>query len=216
MSKCRMWRTMAWRNWRSGSSAMKPKCRHTKNFPNDWCNTNTGIKNHALWWFLFESPPKGTIPFIWRSYQPCTICEGLQMWPQILPNFLVTNEAPFTGDAITNTRNLYSFAQENPQQETQCHFQHFSVNMLCGVLGTNLIGPCIIKLHVTALYYWDCLENELSWRLRKRKASVSTGHKRSRHLWQKRTGIHALPTPNGTTASMHTVWWWTFCNNFET
>ena len=86
------------------------------------------------------------------------------MWQQILPNFLVTNVAPFTGDAITNTRNLYSLAQENPQQETQCHFQHFSVNMLCGVLGTNLIGPCIIMLHVTALYYSDCQENELSRR----------------------------------------------------
>ena len=91
-----------------------------------------------------------------------TICEGLQTWPQILPNIPVTNEGPFTGDAIPNTINLYSLAQENPHHETQCHFQWSSVNMWCGVLDTNLIRPCVIKLRVTALYYRDCLENELS------------------------------------------------------
>lgn len=163
MSKCRMWRTTAWRNRCSGSSVMKPRCKHTKNFPNDWHGTNTSMKNHALWWFLFESPPKST-PFTLKSYQSCTICEGLQTCPQIPPNIPVTNEVPFTGDVITNIRNLYSLAKENPQQETQCQFQQSSVNRWCGALGTNLIGPCVIKLHVTALYYTDCLENELSWR----------------------------------------------------
>jgi hypothetical protein len=81
------------------------------------------------------------------------------MCPQILPNILVPNVAPFTRGAITNIGNLYSLAQENPQQETQCHFQQSSVSRWCAELGTNLIGPCVIKLHVTALYYRDCLEN---------------------------------------------------------
>jgi hypothetical protein len=60
----------------------------------------------------------------------------------------------------------HSWAQENPHEVTQCHFQHrFSVNMWCGVLGNNLIGLHVIEGCLIAPYYRNFLVNELSLHL---------------------------------------------------
>jgi hypothetical protein len=87
-------------------------------------------------------------------------CEWLQPRLHNLHDILFTDEAQFTRDVTTNTRNSHSWAYENSREVAECHFQHwFSVNMWRGVLANNLIGPHVIEGHFTALYYRNFLEN---------------------------------------------------------
>jgi len=71
-----------------------------------------------------------TAPFTRWSRQTCTTLWSLQPWLQILHDMLFTAEAQFTHNGITNIRNLHSLVQENPQQQTQGHFQ-----LLFSVIG---------------------------------------------------------------------------------
>jgi hypothetical protein len=77
-------------------------------------------------------------------------------------DILFSDEAQFTHDGITNTRNLHSWAHESPHKLAECNFQHrFSAEVLCGVLGNNLIGPHVIDIHLTAQYcrkYWKQIQ----------------------------------------------------------
>jgi hypothetical protein len=58
------------------------------------------------------------------------LCECLQPWLNILHDILLMDEAQFTQDGITNTRNLHSWAHKNPHEVEECNFQHqFSVNV---------------------------------------------------------------------------------------
>jgi hypothetical protein len=51
---------------------------------------------------------------------------------------------------------------ENPHVVAECYFQHhFSVNVMCGVLGKYIIGPNFAKGCLAAAYYKDFLQNDL-------------------------------------------------------
>lgn len=51
------------------------------------------------------------------------VCGCLQLRLENLRDILFADQAQFTWDSITNTRNSQSEAQENPQQLIQCHFE---------------------------------------------------------------------------------------------
>lgn len=63
----------------------------------------------------------------------------------MLHNILFTNEAHFTWDGITNTKNSHSCAHENPHEVAKYNFQHQFQLTCFGVLGNNLIEPHVMK-----------------------------------------------------------------------
>lgn len=83
------------------------------------------------------------------------ICQWLQPWLHILHDILLTDEAQFPQDSITNTRNSHSKVHGNPYEVAECHFQcQFAVSMWCGVL--KLIWH-VIKGWLTVTYYMKFL-----------------------------------------------------------
>jgi hypothetical protein len=71
-------------------------------------------------------------------------------------------KAQFTKDGIKNKKNSHCWAQENPHQIIQCHFQQwFSVQVWCGVLGHTSTAVHVIERRLTALSYRYFLENKL-------------------------------------------------------
>jgi hypothetical protein len=60
-----------------------------------------------------------------------------------------------------NTSNLHSWAHKNTNEVEEHQFQQqSSVNVWCGVLGDNLMGPHVTEGYLTAPY-WNFLEDEL-------------------------------------------------------
>ena len=89
-------------------------------------------------------------------------CRWLIAHPQLCRKIMFTDEATFTRDGITNTRNSHSWAIENPFQTRETHFQYrFSVNIWCGVLNNRLIGPFVFQERLTSERYLLFLQNEL-------------------------------------------------------
>jgi hypothetical protein len=65
-------------------------------------------------------------------------------------NILFTNKVHFTRDAVNNTRNshLWNFGNPHGTLKSTCQ-RRFSVNVGCGVLGDQLIGPYILPQLLT-------------------------------------------------------------------
>jgi hypothetical protein len=85
-------------------------------------------------------------------------------------------------DDIISTRNLNCWAHENTNEEGECNFQHgFLVNMGCGLLGNNLIGPHVSEGFLTILYYRNFLDNELRLNLAVQQEDES-GYNTMEHL----------------------------------
>ena len=57
-----------------------------------------------------------------------------------------TEEAHFTRDGVNNKRNSHLWYRDNPHGIVENNYQHrFSVNVWCGVIGDQLIGPYIFR-----------------------------------------------------------------------
>jgi hypothetical protein len=68
-------------------------------------------------------------------------CEWLQANLDLLPHILFTDEATFTHDGRNDTRNLRTWANQNPQNVTVSSYQNRdSINAWCGLLDNYLIG----------------------------------------------------------------------------
>lgn len=75
---------------------------------------------------------------------------------------LFTDEAQFTRDGVFNSRNSHNWAENNPHAIREAHSQHkFSVNVWCGMINSNLIGPHIFPARLTTEVYLDFLQNIL-------------------------------------------------------
>jgi hypothetical protein len=60
------------------------------------------------------------------------------------------------------TQGIRTLGHTKTHEVAECNFQHrFSVNMWCGVVGNNLIGPRVIESRLTAPYYRNFPENGL-------------------------------------------------------
>jgi hypothetical protein len=84
--------------------------------------------------------------------------ENLHLYRYIL----FSDEAQFTWDGINNTRNSHVWAKLNPHPTIETNFQHhFSINLWCGVLHDQLIGPFISPGRLTGAVYLQFLQEQL-------------------------------------------------------
>jgi hypothetical protein len=99
-----------------------------------------------------------------RDYAPhVEFCEWLQANLDFLPHILFTDEATFTRDGINNTRNLCTWAYQNPRNITIRSYQHrYSLNVWCGLLGSYLIEWHFFEGHLTGAFYREFLQSHLS------------------------------------------------------
>ena len=75
-------------------------------------------------------------------------CNWLNGNRQLYRLIMFCDEAQFTRDGVNNSHNLHVWADNNPRATIESNFQHrFSVNVWCGVLYDQLIGPFIL-LHL--------------------------------------------------------------------
>jgi hypothetical protein len=75
---------------------------------------------------------------------------------------LFADEAIFSRDDITNTRNTHVWSYDNPHSTKETHFQtRFSVNIWCGIIGNLLIGPVVLEDRLTSQRYLRFLQEEL-------------------------------------------------------
>jgi hypothetical protein len=75
---------------------------------------------------------------------------------------LFSDEAQFTWDDINNTRNSDVWAELNPHPTKEINFQHrFSINLRCGDLHDQLIGPSVFPGRLTGTVYLQFLQEEL-------------------------------------------------------
>jgi hypothetical protein len=68
----------------------------------------------------------------------------------VIRNILFTDEAYFTHDGFNNTGNSYLWDRHDPRGVVESNYKHrFSVNVWCGVIGVQLIGPYIFPQRLT-------------------------------------------------------------------
>lgn len=88
----------------------------------------------------------------------------LQMLKQdiTLPKILWTDEARFNSDGGVNLHNMHYYSQNNPHwmQEVQ-HQGKWSVNVWCGILCGQIIGPFIFDGNLNGEIYLNFLQHEL-------------------------------------------------------
>lgn len=104
----------AWGRWCPGSGATKSK--YTE-FTDEWCR----ILHHNSF-YQYHLQRAEHLYTEW-SHQAYTILWRLQPRIHILCGILFTDDGQFTWNGIIDTRNLHSWAQENPHQQTKGHFQ---------------------------------------------------------------------------------------------
>jgi len=80
----------------------------------------------------------------------------------MIRHILFTDEVHFTCDGVNNTRNTHLWDHDNPHGTVESNYQHrFSVNVWCGVIGDQLIGPYISPQRLTGDFYANFLQDEL-------------------------------------------------------
>lgn len=88
-------------------------------------------------------------------------CQWVNLNHQSIPFILFSDEANFTRNGINNTRNSHVWSEENPHATVESNFQQrFSVNVWCGMIDNQLIGPYILEHRVTGGNYLKFLNNE--------------------------------------------------------
>jgi len=84
-------------------------------------------------------------------------CRWINFNPHMILNILFTNEAHFTCDGASKTRNSHLWDRDNPHGTVESNFQHlFAINVWCGV-----IGPYIFPQRLTGDIYANFLQDEL-------------------------------------------------------
>jgi hypothetical protein len=72
------------------------------------------------------------------------ICNGCWFWNSW------SVAARYTRDGVNNTRNSHLWDCDNPHGTVESNYQHlFAVNVWCGVIGDQLIGPYILPRRLT-------------------------------------------------------------------
>ena len=80
----------------------------------------------------------------------------------VIRNVFFNDEVHFTRDAVNNAKNSHSWDRDNPHGTVESNYQHhFSVNVWCGVIGDQLIGPYIFPQRLTGDIYANVLQEEL-------------------------------------------------------
>jgi len=103
-----------------------------------------------------------------KHLEPADMCSRLDLsrWinsnTHTIHNILFTDEIHVTRDGVNNTRNFHLCDLDKPHGTVKNNYQHrFSVNMWCGVIGDQLIGPYIFPQLLTGDIYASILQDEL-------------------------------------------------------
>lgn len=89
-------------------------------------------------------------------------CNWLQDNSHLWQYILFTDEATFTRAGLHNTHNDHWWSKENPHKKVVKNFQHrFSVNVWCGIIGDQLIGPHIFEDRLNGDAYAKFLTDQL-------------------------------------------------------
>lgn len=79
-----------------------------------------------------------------------------------LSQILWTDEATFHSDGSVNRHNMHYWSATNPHWMQQVQHQgKWSVNVWCGILGGQIIGPYIFHGSINGQIYYDFLSNIL-------------------------------------------------------
>jgi len=80
----------------------------------------------------------------------------------MIRNILFTDEPHFTRDGVNKTRNSHLWDRDNLHGTFESNYQYrFYVNMCCGVIGDQLIGPYIFPQRLTGDIYANIMHDEL-------------------------------------------------------
>lgn len=93
-------------------------------------------------------------------------CNLVELEEEARPNFLrsvlVTDEKGFSREGTFNPHNNHYWAEENPHIPfIRGYQQKFSVNVWCGILGDNLLGPHFLPPRLNAGNYLEFLQEVL-------------------------------------------------------
>lgn len=89
-------------------------------------------------------------------------CNWISTHRRLYKYILFTDESQFTRDGINNLRNQHTWAEVNPHTTIERNFQQrFSINVWCGIVHDQLIGPFIFQERLTGQTYLQFLEEEL-------------------------------------------------------
>jgi hypothetical protein len=89
-------------------------------------------------------------------------CKWLNESRHLYRYVLFSDEAQFTRDGINNTRSSHVWAELNPHPKIETNFQRrFIINLWCGVLHDQLIGPFVFPGRLTGAVYLQFLQEEL-------------------------------------------------------
>lgn len=82
--------------------------------------------------------------------------------PQLLQHILWSDEATFHSDGSVNRHNMHYWSQTNPHWMQEVNHQgHWSVNIWCGILNGQIIGPFFFDQSLNGERYLNFLRNEL-------------------------------------------------------
>lgn len=99
-----------------------------------------------------------------RRMQFCQfVLNQIQMNEDFPRQILWTDECTFTNNGIFNRHNEHTWARRNPFLRRNIHHQiRYTINVWCGILNTNIIGPYFIDGALNGEKYRHFLEFELS------------------------------------------------------
>jgi len=90
------------------------------------------------------------------------LCHWINSNPYMICNILFPNLAHSTRDGVNNTRKSHLWDCDNPHGTVKSNYQHrFSINVWCGVIGDQLIGPYTLPQRLTGDIYANFLHDEL-------------------------------------------------------
>lgn len=79
-----------------------------------------------------------------------------------LSKVLWTDEATFSNIGKVNRHNMHYWSRNNPHWMEQIDHQHrWSVNVWCGIIDGQIIGPFVFNDHLNGNRYLEFLENDL-------------------------------------------------------
>lgn len=88
--------------------------------------------------------------------------ERIDESPDFFHRVLFSDESSFTNHGTVNRHNMHYWSAENPHWVRQVDRQRpWAVNVWCGLIGSNLIGPIIIEGNLNGQKYCQLLEQDL-------------------------------------------------------
>lgn len=104
--------------------------------------------------------------FDWHIDQRLDYCNWLLQMieedPGLLSRILWSDEASFKSDGTINRHNMHYWSETNPRWMREVQSQgRWSINVWCGILGGQIIGPFIFNETLNGERYLNFLRNEL-------------------------------------------------------